>query len=216
MRDREASRAKRLRIAVVTETFPPEVNGVARTIGLMVEALLERGHEIQLVRPRQGSDRMLMQREGFTERLTRGVPIPRYASLQLGLISVSRLLREWRAWRPDVVQIATEGPLGWTAERAAARLGIGVATDFHTNFHAYSRDYGMGRLSGLVQRYLRGFHNRAACTMVPSRQMKAELGAMGFERLRVVGRGIDAALFNPARRSEALRLTWGCRLNCSR
>ena len=199
-----------LRIAVVTETYPPEVNGVARTLGLMVQALLQRGHDVQLVRPRQRMEHAEVRSDHFRECLTLGVPIPCYASLQAGIASVGRLKREWQRWRPDVVQIATEGPLGWAAERAARKLGISVATDFHTNFHAYSHDYGIGGLAGLVERYLRAFHNRAACTMVPSSQMKCDLEAIGFKRLQVVGRGIDSELFSPARRSDALRHAWGC------
>ena len=204
-----ARRATRLRVAVVTETYPPEVNGVARTIALMVDALLARGHAVQLVRPRQREE-LPDARPGFSQWLTRGMPIPRYGSLQLGLVPVSRIEANWRQWRPDVVQVATEGPLGWTAVRAATRLGIPIATDFHTNFHAYSRDYGIGRLGGAIARYLKHFHNRTDCTMVPTREMRAALARLGFERLCVAGRGIDSSLFHPARRSEALRRTWGC------
>ena len=97
-------RATRLRVAVVTETYPPEVNGVARTIALMVDALLARGHAVQLVRPRQREE-LPDARPGFSQWLTRGVPIPRYGSLQLGLVPVSRIEANWRQWRPDVVQI---------------------------------------------------------------------------------------------------------------
>jgi glycosyltransferase involved in cell wall biosynthesis len=141
---------------------------------------------------------------------THGVPIPLYSSLRLGWTSAASLVRAWREWRPDVVQIATEGPLGWSALRAANRLSIPVATDFHTNFHAYSGDYGLGFLARAIAGYLRRFHNRAACTMVPTREMQGDLASRGFERLCVVGRGIDTALFTPARRSDALRRSWGC------
>ena len=209
--DRAGIRERPLRIAVVTETYPPEINGVARTIGLMVDALLERGHEVQLVRPRQRSEPALPARPSLSLRLVPGVPIPLYPDLRLGLISGPSLQKTWREWRPDLVHVVTEGPLGWVGVGAAKRLGIPVSTDFHTNFHSYSRHYGFGLFTGLIAGYLRALHNRADCTLVPTAEMKAGLEALAFERVSVVGRGVDTRLFNPGRRSEALRAAWGCR-----
>ena len=154
-----------MRIAMVTETYPPEVNGVARTIGLMAEGLQRRGHSIELVRPRQNGHDHALKEESFSEILVQGIPIPRYTQLRMGLPSRGVLKRRWTQDRPDIVHIATEGPLGWSALAAARRLGIRVATDFHTNFHTYTRDYGMAWLARPVTAYLRGFHNRAACTI---------------------------------------------------
>ena len=194
-----------MRIAMVTETYPPEVNGVARTIGLMAGGLEKRGHAVELVRPRQNGH----DRASNGEILVRGIPIPRYSQLRIGVPSGRVLERRWREARPDLVHIATEGPLGWSALAAARGLGIPVSTGFHTNFHTYTRDYGMGWLARPVAAYLRSFHNRAACTMVPTREMAEGLAAQRFERLRVVGRGVDTAVFSPARRSGELRATWG-------
>src|SRR5688572_11472527 len=198
-----------MRIAMVTETYPPEVNGVARTIGLMAEGLQNRGHAIQLVRPRQNGHDHAMDTPGFAEMLRPGIPIPRYTQLKMGMPSGRVLSNAWREQRPDIVHIATEGPLGWSALAAAKRLGIPVATDFHTNFHTYMRDYGVAWLARPVAAFLRSFHNRAACTMVPTREMAQDLAAIRFERLRVVGRGVNPAVFSPERRSRELRETWG-------
>ena len=132
-----------MRIAMVTETYPPEVNGVARTIGLMAEGLQRRGHSIELVRPRQNGHDHALKEENLSELLVQGIPIPRYTQLRMGLPSRGVLERRWAQERPHIVHIATEGPLGWSALSAARRLGIPVATDFHTNFHTYTRDYGM-------------------------------------------------------------------------
>ena len=107
------------------------------------------------------------------------------------------------------MHIATEGPLGWSALRAARELGIVVTSDFRTNFQAYSGHYRMGWLRGVISAYLRRFHNLAGCTMVPTEALRAELQAAGFERTVVVARGVDTQLFSPARRSEALRRHWG-------
>ena len=194
-----------LRIAVVSETWPPEVNGVARTAARFVEALRELGHEIQLVRPRQGS----ADRAGTQEILLRGLPIPRYPNLRLGLPAKSALVRLWSFRRPDVVHIITEGPLGWSALQAAEKLRLPVVSDFRTNFHAYSSHYGVGWLKKPILAYLRKFHNRTAATLVPTEAMRVALGQLGFERLRVIARGVDTRLFDPARRDERLRAAWG-------
>jgi glycosyltransferase involved in cell wall biosynthesis len=202
-----------LRIAVVTETYPPEINGVARTVGLMVDALLARGHQIELIRPRQAAEAdpvALTGAIGLTERLTIGLPIPKYPELQLGIVRVGHLVKAWSARRPDVVHLVTEGPLGWSALWAARKLGIPVVSDFHTNFHDYSRHYGFGWVSGLVSGYLRALHNRADCTFVPTHEMRDRLDAIGFRRLTVVGRGIDTQLFHPDKRDTGLRRSWRC------
>ena len=143
------------------------------------------------------------------EHLLPGLPIPRYSELRMGLPARGRLLRLWREARPDVVHIATEGPLGWSALRAARELGIPVSSEFRTNFHMYSGHYGIGWLQPLVTRYLRWFHNNAGVTMVPTDGMRRELDALGFERLQVVGRGVDTERFDPRHRSEDLRAQWG-------
>jgi glycosyltransferase involved in cell wall biosynthesis len=200
-----------LRVAVVTETYPPEINGVARTVGLMVEALLEREHEVQLVRPRQRDEPAAPIGQGPVLRLVPGMPIPFYRHLQMGFAPPGLLHREWSKRRPDLVHVVTEGPLGWAAVSTARRLGIPTCSDFHTNFHSYSRHYGLGVFSGIVSRYLRALHNRTDCTLVPTAEMQSNLEDLAFERVKVVGRGVDTRLFNPARRSERLRATWGCR-----
>ncbi len=200
-----------LRVALVTETYPPEVNGVAATIARVVEGLHARGHQLQLVRPRQDSAQAPGDEERFVEVLLRGLPIPRYPQLKMGLPSRRALIRLWTQHRPDIVHIVTEGPLGWSALQAAAHLRLPVVSDFRTNFHAYSRHYGVGWLRTPVMAYLRKFHNRTACTMVPTEALKSELAAAGFRGLRVVARGVDTQRFTPERRSQALRDSWHAR-----
>jgi len=200
---------KALRIAFVTETYPPEVNGVANTAVHFVEGLRARNHEIQLVRPRQSRASQPGDAAGFREVLMRGLPIPRYPDLRMGLPAKRALVRMWSLHRPDIVHIVTEGPLGWSALQAALKLKLPVSSDFRTNFHAYSRHYGIGWLRNPIAAYLRKFHNRTLMTMVPTESLRKQLAATGFRNLRVVARGVDTELFTPARRSEALRASWG-------
>jgi glycosyltransferase involved in cell wall biosynthesis len=126
----------------------------------------------------------------------------------MGLPAGRALRRAWSAKRPDVVQIVTEGPLGASALAAARALGIPAVTEFHTNFHSYSRHYGFGIFSGFVAAHLRRLHNRAARTLVPTAEVREALLATGYRHVSVVGRGIDLDLFGPARRNPALRASW--------
>jgi glycosyltransferase involved in cell wall biosynthesis len=201
--------ADTLSIAMVTETYPPEVNGVARTLHVTVEGLRARGHDICLVRPRQSEADRAIDEPGYRELLRPGFRIPRYPQLRMGFPAKGALMAEWRDETPDVVHIATEGPLGSSALAAARALGVPVATDFHTNFDAYSGHYGIGLLERLVMLHLRHMHNRAGCTLVPTEEMAEALKRDGFERLWVVGRGVDSAVFSPAKRSAELRASWG-------
>jgi len=198
-----------LRIAVVTETYPPEVNGVAMTIAKVVEGLHHRNHDVQLIRPRQDKQESGDRSVRFHEVLMRGLPIPRYPNLRMGVPSKRALVQLWAMHRPDVVHIATEGPLGWSALQAAHHLKLPISSDFRTNFHAYSQHYGIGWLRKPIMAYLRKFHNRTLCTMVPTEALKRDLEACGLRHLMVVARGVDTRQFNPARRSDALRASWG-------
>lgn len=198
-----------LRVAVVTETYPPEVNGVAMTLARIVDGLQQRNHRIQLIRPRQHATETAARNACLEEVLSPGVPIPRYQGLRIGLPAKQALFRLWSLKRPDVVHIATEGPLGWSALAAAIKLKLPVSTGFHTNFHSYSQHYGLGFLKKPITAYLRKFHNRAQATLVPTEDLRRELATQGFENLRVVSRGVDTRLFSPARRSPQLRRDWG-------
>ena len=198
-----------LRLAVVTETYPPEVNGVAMTLAQLVGGLQARGHHIQLIRPRQASTDEADSGERFHEVLMRGVKIPNYPNLRMGVPSKRHLVRLWSTRRPDVVHIATEGPLGWSALQASRYLKLPVTSDFRTNFHAYSRHYGIGWLKKPIMAYLRKFHNATQRTFVPTEALRVDLEACRFQSLRVIGRGVDTGLFNPSRRDPRLRSQWG-------
>lgn len=198
-----------LRLSVVSETYPPEVNGVARTVACVVEGLRGRNHDLQLIRPQQPRDGSADATPRFHEVLMRGLPIPRYPHLRLGLVSTRQLVSLWSRRRPDLVHIATEGPMGWSALQAAARLRIPVCSDFRTNFHAYSKHYGIGWLHKPIMSYLRKFHNQTACTMVPDDGLRQQLSDYGFRNVITVARGVDATQFDPRLRSEDLRRVWG-------
>jgi len=199
---------RQLRIAVVTETYPPEINGVAMTISRMVEGLRQY-HVVELIRPRQNKHDSAKHDPSLQEALVRGFPFPRYPGLKLGLPARQRLIKLWTDNRPDVVHLVTEGPLGSSALSAARKLGIPVSSDFHTNFHSYSQHYGFGWLYKAVAGHLRNLHNRTDTTLVPTQELRNTLAQDGYQNLQVVARGVDTVLFHPGKRSEKLRQQWG-------
>ncbi len=198
-----------LQIALVSETYLPEVNGVAITIGRIVQGLCRRGHAIHMIRPRQHNQDVAAEEQNYRETLVAGMAIPGYSGLKSGLPAKKLLLSLWKLKRPDIVHIVTEGPLGWSALSAARKLNIPVSTDFHTNFHSYTQHYGLGLLKKPIAAYLRHFHNKSACTLVPTAELQQQLEQEGYQNVLVVSRGVDTELFHPAKRSGALRASWG-------
>lgn len=198
-----------MKLALVTETFPPEINGVAMTFGIIARELGRRGHAVRVYRPRRDDLPAGEAHPEYEEIPLPGVPLPRYPLLRLGLPAYLRLRREWKLERPDLVHVATEGPLGASAITVARALDIPVTSSFHTHFHAYARHYGLGWLRRLVLGWLRRVHNRTRRTFAPTADLCAELTAQGFENVELLSRGVDTWQFHPARRTEALRRRWG-------
>jgi glycosyltransferase involved in cell wall biosynthesis len=200
--------ADRRHICVVTETYPPEINGVALTMSQLVSGLKARGHSVSVVRPDQHqpciSDESL-------PTLVRGLPLPGYKGLRFGLPCARLLRRSWKRNRPDVIYVATEGPLGWSAVRIARCLGIPIVSGFHTNYHYYSQHYRLGLLQDLIFKYLCWFHKQTERTLVPNAELGARLKSVGVANIGLLERGVDGKLFSPDRRSAELRRQWGVR-----
>jgi glycosyltransferase involved in cell wall biosynthesis len=200
--------ARPMRIAYVTETWPPELNGVSLTVERTVRYLRSRGHNVELIRPRQPGESGL---DAADELRTSGCAIPMYREMRFGLAGVAGLVRRFEQTRPEIVHLATPGPLAWAALAAARQLGIATSSDFRTNFHQYSRYYGFGFLASAMLGLLRRFHNLTRRTFVPTLSARRELARAGFHNLTLVGRGVDTAQFSPAQRSRMLRLRWSAR-----
>jgi len=199
---------QKLRVAVVTETYPPEINGVANTVKHCVDGLIQKGHQVHLIRPRQGKDDLSLKKNLYSEKLVAGLRLPMYKDVRIGLPSLWSLRSEWKKSRPDVLYIATEGPLGLAALLLARKLSIPVVSGYHTNFDYFTRYYKLGFLENLTSRYLRFFHNRSEKTLVPTQELQKKLSEKKIQNTTVFVRGIDISLFKPDRRSHALRNQW--------
>lgn len=189
-----------MKIEIVTDTYGPDVNGVAMTLGRLTGGLRDRGHQVHVIHTGSSA--------GAGESRARAWPLPGYKGVRVGRPKPFELRSRWLRKRPDVIYVATESPLGLSAVKAAKVLGIPVATGFHTNFHEYMGRYGMRMLEPVAMNYLKRFHQRADCTLVPSHDMVARLRSGGFERVHPLGRGVDTRMFSPSMRCEALRASW--------
>lgn len=196
-----------MKICIVTETYPPEVNGVAMTLHRISNELRKQGHGVTIVRPRQSSE---AQKAQYTdETIVSGLPLPGYDGLRFGLPCRRKLRQLWAIESPDIIYAGTEGPLGQSAIRAAEDLSIPIVSGFHTNFHEYMKHYKLPILEKMVQGFLRKTHNKTRRTFAPSSDVIAKLDAMGIQGTRLLGRGVDTTLFNPCKRDAALRQRWG-------
>ncbi len=192
-----------MKIEIVTDTFAPDVNGVAMTLGRLCDGMKRRGHRVHVIHTGE------FAKQG--ETVSASLPLPGYKEVRVGLPEPFKLRARWIKKRPDAIYVATESPLGKSALKAANALGIPVATGFHTNFHQYMEQYRLGGLQPVAMAYLKKFHQRADCTLTPSRDVMDKLVAEGFDKVKLLGRGVDTDLYAPAKRSESLRLEWGAR-----
>lgn len=193
-----------MRLTLVTETFPPEVNGVARTLGRWVETFLSRGHTVDVIRPARSRERM-------AEDSIQALSVPFYPQVRLGLALPHQVEQRYRRFQTNLVHIATEGPLGLAALWAGRHRRLPIASSFHTNFDHYMTHYGLAGWEWCGRSYLRWFHNQTAVTLVPSQATQSRLTEEGFKRVEIWSRGVDAVLFNPDQRDPDLRAELGLR-----
>ena len=195
------------RICIVTETFAPEVNGVAHTLSQLCLGLKRRGIALHVIRPAQTPEEL--KQPSVDTTCIRGLPVPGYPELKFGLPQYAKIKQALREFDPDAIYIATEGPLGLCTLIAAKQLRINAVSGFHTNFHEYTAHYGVRLIKNITAAYLRVFHNHTKTTFVPTKQMQQVLSNQGFKQLCIMSRGIDSRHFNPEKRSNQLRASWG-------
>ena len=186
-----------MHIEFLTDTYPPDVNGAAKTIAHLVTCLRAEGHKVTIMGPHPESELKIAS-----------VRVPKYASVNLGLITQSRLRKHWQKSRPDVIYIAGEAFLGSAAVKAASRLGIPTIAGYHTNYDQYAANWKMEFLAARATRYMINFHKRTTATVVPSESVMNDLEELGYSDLQVLGRGVDTELFHPSKRSADRRAEW--------
>ncbi|WP_446212992.1 glycosyltransferase family 4 protein [Micromonospora sp. IBSANI012] len=194
-----------MRIAIVTESFPPDVNGVAHSVVRTAEHLVLRGHQPLVIAPappggRRGAD----DRHDYEVVRIPSVPLPRYQGFRLGVPS-TRLSEALLAHAPDVVHLASPFVLGARAATLARRHELPTVAVYQTDVASYARAYRVGWGEAAAWRRLREIHNLAHRTLAPSTRAAADLLAHGVGRIWLWRRGVDALRFTPDKRCDALR-----------
>ncbi|WP_212832216.1 glycosyltransferase family 1 protein [Catellatospora sp. TT07R-123] len=194
-----------MRVAIITESFSPDVNGVANSVSRVADHLLARGHEPLVIAPRPGRrTRQLITPKPYPVVRLDSLPMPGYGNVRLAW-PTRRIGAALRAFQPDVVHLASPFILGAWGARAAAGLGLPVVAIYQTDVPGYARAYGVGLGEAAAWRWIRRIHADAAATLAPSSMTAAQLVANGVPRVGRWGRGVDTELFHPGRRDESLR-----------
>lgn len=209
-----------MRVAIITESFPPDVNGVAHCVLRVTELLTSYGHHPLVIAPRPPGDRRVRAGEAPGERgageeeatsfpfpvvRVPAVPLPGYPSFRLGLPS-RRIQAALIRHRAEVVHLASPVFLGAHGAAVARRLGLPTVAVYQTDLPSYARAYRLGRAGEtFAWRWLRGIHNGAARTLAPSTVTATGLLGQGIGNVWLWGRGVDTRRFDPAKRSQQLR-----------
>ncbi|HSJ04315.1 MAG TPA: glycosyltransferase family 1 protein [Verrucomicrobium sp.] len=197
-----------MKFMIISDTFPQDINGVARTLQTLARGLALRGHEVSVVTTTEvsgGENRT----HGVDVKAINSLPVPGYDGIRMGLATRRFFQRRIGDFKPDGIYVAVETLMGCNAIRAARQCAKRVVSGFHTNFHSYSDDYRLPFFKKAAMWYLQWIHNRTARTLTPSQSTADQLRSLGIKNVGVLGRGVDTDLFTPARRDPELRQSWG-------
>ncbi len=193
-----------LRLAIFTDTYPPQINGVSRTLERLVGAIEARGGAAKVITvddPEAGPDPRV-------ERWP-SMPFWAYPQLRMAAPQRSRALDVCAQWKPTLIHSATEFGIGLSGLIAARETRLPFVTSYHTHFTAYLKHYDLSFLDVAGWPFLRWFHNAGRRTFAPSEIVRAELEQNGFHGTRVWSRGVDHTRFDPSFRSTELRRSLG-------
>lgn len=190
-----------MRIALVSDTFTPQVNGVTTVLRRIVDVLAQGRHDAAVVAP-EYPDR---SPDRGNELRVPSMAMPTYPAIRLSLPAPRRIARFLASFQPDVVHVATEGPLGYFGRRWALAHDVPLVTSFHTDFPRYCRHYGAPALEPAVWRWLAWFHGPARLIHAPGAAVRAALWERGLSHAVVWGQGVDTARFHHGKRDYALR-----------
>lgn len=183
---------------------------------MSIAGLVQRGWECHVIAPKYPPPAAHAFPEHAVPNATTmsalpSVPLPRYPDIRLAAPLMANVARTVERFAPNLVHCATEFVIGWMGQRVARSRGIPVVSSYHTDFARYARAYGMPWMAGSVSRFIGRFHGRSQRTYTPSVPARADLLALGVRDVEVWGRAVDVRAFNPSKRSEPLRDTYGGR-----
>lgn len=194
-----------VRLALFSDTYPPQMNGVSRTLERLVAAARERGAMVRIFTTTDPD----LQHHDADEVRWNSVPFWAYPQVRLAAPRVLAARAALLAWKPSIVHVATEFGVGLAGRSAAQSQRLPLVTSYHTSFSAYAEFYKLGALAAGGWKYFRWFHGAAARTFAPTEAIREEVIAHGFRNVGVWGRGVDGDRFDPSFRSDEWRRAHG-------
>lgn len=189
-----------VRVAIVTESFLPHMNGVTGSVLQILRHLERAGHEAHVIAPDAAG--MPSALHGATIEPVPSLALPGYRNVRVGAATAQRVAASLRSFRPDVVHLASPFALGWRGVVAAGRLDLPVVAAYQTDVAAYTERYRIAATTSFAQNHISRLHRRATLTLAPSSESEQQLIELGVDRIRRWGRGVDAERFHPGLRDE--------------
>jgi phosphatidylinositol alpha 1,6-mannosyltransferase len=198
-----------VRVAIVAESFLPNVNGVSNSVVRVLEHLRRTGHEALVIAPDnpRGEARAERIHDGIRVHRVPSRMFPKVTTLPLG-VPMPRLVSVLRGFDPHVVHLASPALLGYGGLRAARRLGVPTVAVYQTDVPGFAASYGIPMTSRAAWAWFRHLHGLADRTLAPSTVTMEALVAHGFPRVHQWARGVDVLRYAPSGRDEALRRRW--------
>jgi phosphatidylinositol alpha 1,6-mannosyltransferase len=195
-----------VRVAIIAESFLPQVNGVTNSVLRIAEHFRDRGHEALIIAPADHD--VPASWAGHRVVTVPAVSFPLYSDVKIGLTPTFVIERLLEDWQPDLVHAASPFMIGHNGLLAAARLSLPTVAVYQTDVPSYAGRYGLGFVETLAWAKVRDIHNLATLTLAPSSYARDQLIEHGIPRVEVWGRGVDTVRFNPAKRDSQLHATW--------
>ncbi|PQZ61286.1 MULTISPECIES: GDSL-type esterase/lipase family protein [unclassified Microbacterium] len=196
-----------MRVAIVTESFLPHMNGVTGSVLQILRHLERRGHEAHVIAP--AATGAPAEISGARIEAIPSLALPGYRHVRVGTSSAHRIAASLGRFQPDVVHLASPFALGWRGVLAAERLDLPSVAAYQTDVAAYTERYRIAATTGIAQTHIARLHRRATMTLAPSADAAQQLALLGVDRVRRWGRGVDAERFQPSRHDPLLRSEWG-------
>jgi len=194
-----------MKLAIFTDTYAPQVNGVAKTLKRLTDYLNQKGIDYIVFAPQNVNDEW----ESVSIQKIKSIPFVVYPECRLALPNLHFVKKQLTHFQPDLIHVATPFNMGLIGRYYAGKLNIPLVGSYHTDFDAYLNYYKMDFLSPVLWRYLRWFHNSLQRTFVPSQVTKEQLEAKGFDNLSIWSRGVDCSMFRPQDSAKLIREKYG-------